>query len=85
MTWVNPWPECEFVAQNGLIANVRYIPAAGGTSVSLRCHSAGHGRFLGIDGANHYFGLVVGSVLTMVLVPTFYTLVYRIVSPAKST
>lgn len=30
------------------------------------------------------FGLMVGTVLTMVLVPTFYTVVYRIVSPAKS-
>lgn len=30
------------------------------------------------------FGLMVGTVLTMVLVPTFYTLVYRIMSPAKS-
>jgi multidrug efflux pump subunit AcrB len=31
------------------------------------------------------FGLMVGTVLTMVLIPTFYTLVYRIMSPAKST
>jgi multidrug efflux pump subunit AcrB len=30
------------------------------------------------------FGLMVGTVLTMVLVPTFYTLVYRIMSPVKS-
>jgi len=28
------------------------------------------------------FGLMVGTVLTMVLVPTFYTVVYRIVSPS---
>jgi multidrug efflux pump subunit AcrB len=29
------------------------------------------------------FGLMVGTVLTMVLVPTFYTVVYRIVSPSS--
>ncbi|MCZ6827375.1 MAG: efflux RND transporter permease subunit, partial [Gammaproteobacteria bacterium] len=28
------------------------------------------------------FGLMVGTVLTMVLVPTFYATVYRIVSPS---
>jgi len=28
------------------------------------------------------FGLMVGTVLTMVLVPTFYTMVYRVVSPS---
>ena len=28
------------------------------------------------------FGLMVGTVLTMVLVPTFYAMVYRIVSPS---
>jgi len=27
------------------------------------------------------FGLMVGTVLTMVLVPTFYAVVYRIMSP----
>ena len=30
------------------------------------------------------FGLMVGTVLTMVLVPTFYTSIYRIASPAPS-
>ena len=30
------------------------------------------------------FGLMVGTVLTMVLVPTFYAAVYRIVSPGQS-
>jgi len=28
------------------------------------------------------FGLMVGTVLTMVLVPTFYAMVYRIGSPS---
>jgi len=31
---------------------------------------------------NMMFGLMVGTVLTMVLVPTFYAMVYRIVSPS---
>lgn len=30
------------------------------------------------------FGLMVGTVLTMVLVPTFYSSIYRIASPAPS-
>jgi multidrug efflux pump subunit AcrB len=30
------------------------------------------------------FGLMVGTVLTMVLVPTFYTSIYRIASPKQS-
>jgi hypothetical protein len=30
------------------------------------------------------FGLMVGTVLTMVLVPTFYSSIYRIASPVPS-
>jgi multidrug efflux pump subunit AcrB len=30
------------------------------------------------------FGLLFGTILTMVLVPTFYAILYRVASPAKS-
>ncbi|QDU47360.1 hypothetical protein [Symmachiella dynata] len=30
-----------------------------------------------------FFGLIVGTLLTMVMVPTLYTLLYRISAPDK--